>query len=159
VIIMATFYSPNGNPEVWQKKPDGYYTPEEWAALHPPSEPTFDELKEFKLQELVRSFDARITGAITVQPFGYVMQFNTDDSIKMQGAIDLMEITGQTVGYLTQANDVTVYDVPIDVMKNVLVQMMTAFAACHSRKQELRSAINDAETKEDLAAIEITWPV
>lgn len=44
---MATFYSPSGNPEVWEEKPDGYLTPEEWAALHPPPpapEPTTEEI-------------------------------------------------------------------------------------------------------------------
>ena len=43
---MATYYNPNGNPEVWDEKPDGYYTPEEWAELHPtppPLPPTRDE--------------------------------------------------------------------------------------------------------------------
>lgn len=33
-----TFYSPDGNAEMWDKKPKGYFTPEEWAAAHP--EPT-----------------------------------------------------------------------------------------------------------------------
>ena len=33
---MATYYSPTGNPEVWESKPDGYYTVEEWQAAHPP---------------------------------------------------------------------------------------------------------------------------
>ena len=33
---MANYYSPNGNFEVWDTKPDGYYTEEEWAELHPP---------------------------------------------------------------------------------------------------------------------------
>ena len=33
-----TFYSPSGNAEIWDKKPKGYFTPEEWAAAHP--EPT-----------------------------------------------------------------------------------------------------------------------
>ena len=32
---MPTFYSPDGNAEVWEAKPDGYYTVEEWEALHP----------------------------------------------------------------------------------------------------------------------------
>ncbi len=36
---MPTFYSPEGNPEVWAKKPAGYSTPEEWAAAHPAPEP------------------------------------------------------------------------------------------------------------------------
>lgn len=45
------YYSPSGNLEVWDKKPDGYYTEEEWAELHPapePPEPTTEE----KLAEL-----------------------------------------------------------------------------------------------------------
>lgn len=33
---MAKYYSPEGNIEVWDTKPDGYFTPEEWAELHPP---------------------------------------------------------------------------------------------------------------------------
>lgn len=34
---MAKYYSPSGNPEVWDAKPDGYYTEDEWAKLHPPA--------------------------------------------------------------------------------------------------------------------------
>ena len=40
------YYSPDGNIEVWDKKPDGYYTVEEWEAMHPAPpapEPTTDE--------------------------------------------------------------------------------------------------------------------
>jgi len=42
---MATYYNPNGNPEVRDTKPDGYYTPEEWQELHPyvPPVPTKEE--------------------------------------------------------------------------------------------------------------------
>ena len=36
---MATYISPTGNPEVWESKPDNYYTPEEWAKAHPQPEP------------------------------------------------------------------------------------------------------------------------
>ena len=46
---MAKFYSPSGNFEVWDTKPDGYYTEEEWAALHPapePPEPTTEEKRQ-----------------------------------------------------------------------------------------------------------------
>lgn len=44
--MAQTYYSPDGNPEVWDKKPEGYFTPEEWAELHPtppPPPPTRDE--------------------------------------------------------------------------------------------------------------------
>ena len=40
------YYSPSGNLEVWDTKPDGYYTEEEWAELHPAPpapEPTVEE--------------------------------------------------------------------------------------------------------------------
>lgn len=42
---MAKYYSPEGNPEVWDKKPQGYYTVEEWQELHPyvPPVPTKEE--------------------------------------------------------------------------------------------------------------------
>ena len=33
---MAKYYSPTGNLEVWDEKPQGYYTEEEWQELHPP---------------------------------------------------------------------------------------------------------------------------
>ena len=36
---MPVFYSPEGNPEIWAKKPDSYLTPEEWVAAHPAPDP------------------------------------------------------------------------------------------------------------------------
>ena len=155
---MATFYSPDGNAEVWTSKPDGYFTSDEWAALHPAPEPTLEEVRESKLSELAYSFNQRVSGSVTTS-LGYLMQFDTTDAIKMQGAIQLLGATGATEGYLTQADDTTVYNVPLDVMKVVLIEMLTAFAACHARKQELRAAIKAAETIEDLDAIKITWSV
>ena len=41
---MATYYSPAGNPEVWNEKPAGYFTPEEWEAAFPSPPPTPEEL-------------------------------------------------------------------------------------------------------------------
>lgn len=43
------YFSPAGNPEVWDEKPNNYYTPEEWAAAHPAPpqpEPTIEELQQ-----------------------------------------------------------------------------------------------------------------
>lgn len=115
-------------------------------------------LRQKKLAELASSFDIRVKGAFTTSQ-GYLMQFDTSDSIKMTGAIQLMETTGATEGYLTQANDATIYHVPLDVMKAVLVEMLSAYAACHAHKQELRTAISSALSAEELEAITISWPV
>lgn len=158
MIDMTTFYSPTGNPEVWASKPDGYFTPEEWAAAHPTPKPTLEEVRESKLSELAYSFNSRVSGSVTTTG-GYKMQFDTTDAIKMEGAIKLLEATGATEGYLTQANDETVYHVSLETMKAVLVEMLAAYAQCHARKQELRALINSAETAEDLDEIVISWPV
>lgn len=113
--------------------------------------------KSEKLASLDKSFDERIVG--TIDAHDYRMQFDISDSLKMQGAIQLLEATGATEGYLTLANDETVYHVPLEVMKAVLVDMLASYAACHARKQELRAAIKAAETVDDLEKVVITWPI
>ena len=42
---MPKYYSPDGNIEVWENKPQGYYTIEEWEEMHPPTPymPTVEE--------------------------------------------------------------------------------------------------------------------
>lgn len=117
-----------------------------------------DSAKQAKIAELGATFNDRVAGSFTTS-HGYLMQFDTSDSLKMQGAIQLLEATEQTEGYLTQANDETVYHVPLETMKAVLVEMLAAYAACHARKQELRALINAAETAEELDEIIISWPV
>jgi hypothetical protein len=54
---MGRFYSPDGNYEVWDTKPDGYYTLEEWKQLHPDPEPP-EPTKEEKLAQLDSQYDA-----------------------------------------------------------------------------------------------------
>ena len=51
---MAKYYSPAGNIEVWDEKPQGYYTVEEWKKMHPyiPPAPT----KEEQLAELTAEY-------------------------------------------------------------------------------------------------------
>ena len=117
-----------------------------------------DCAKHDKLVELGAAFNERVAGNFETSQ-GYLMQFDTSDAIKMQGAIQLLEAIGQTEGYLTQADDTTVYHVPLETMKAVLVEMLTSYAQCHARKQELRSLINSAETAKDLDEIVISWPV
>ena len=129
------------------------------GALLTEPEPTAKELKERKLTELASAFDARVSGStdITVGDTTYTMQFNRSDSLAVQGLIELMESTGQTTGYLTQADDTTVYDVPLEDIKAVLIGMLKAYAECHAKKQEYRSQINACTTKEELNAIEFVF--
>ena len=54
---MGKYYSPTGNYEVWDTKPDGYFTLEEWKALHPDPEPP-EPTKAEKLAALDAQYDA-----------------------------------------------------------------------------------------------------
>lgn len=57
---MPTYISPNGNPEVWETKPKGYFTPEEWQAAHPAPEPeplTPEQQAEQRRQEILAELD------------------------------------------------------------------------------------------------------
>lgn len=49
---MATFYSPDGNPEIWDEKPEGYFTQQEWDVAHPVPEPTLEEQASLLLQHV-----------------------------------------------------------------------------------------------------------
>ena len=51
---MATYYSPAGNPEVWDEKPEGYYTVEEWQEMHPPA--PYIPTKEEQLASLTAEY-------------------------------------------------------------------------------------------------------
>ena len=51
------YYSPDGNLEVWDTKPQGYFTEEEWAELHPAPEPQ-KPTKEEKLVALDTQYNA-----------------------------------------------------------------------------------------------------
>lgn len=111
-----------------------------------------------KLNELENSFDTRVSGSFTCSQ-GWPMQFNRSDTLAVEGAIQLLKATGQSTGYLTDAEDITHYNIPLETIETVKFEMLAAYAGCHARKQELRAAINAAQTAEELAAIELTWPV
>ena len=51
---MAKYYSPAGNIEVWDEKPQGYYTVEEWQEMHPYIPPT--PTKEEQIEELTLEY-------------------------------------------------------------------------------------------------------
>jgi len=65
---MATYIAPDGNPEVWAEKPEGYYTPEEFEALPeprpqpqapgPPPEPTPEQLRAARQVAIMARLDA-----------------------------------------------------------------------------------------------------
>jgi len=48
---MPTYISAEGNAEVWDEKPEGYFTNEEWLAAHPATEPEFNPGPAYERRE------------------------------------------------------------------------------------------------------------
>lgn len=114
------------------------------------------ELKQEKEFELNDKFTERVKGSFTTTE-GYKMQFNTDDSLKMFGAIQLLESSGVESGYITDADDITHYDIPLATMKSVQNQMLNKYAECHLLKQQYRALIEAASDQEALEDIEFEF--
>jgi len=58
---MPVFYSPSGNPEIWEVKPKDYYTPEEWELIRPPDPEPVPEPKYTDAQ--IRDFNIGLIDA------------------------------------------------------------------------------------------------
>jgi hypothetical protein len=74
------YYSPEGNIEVWDKKPDGYYTVEEWAELHPapePPEPTTEEKLETLDAQYHHDKDSLMQAYLNAMLYGDAEQMET----------------------------------------------------------------------------------
>ena len=132
--------------------------PEVVQAEPTPPQPSLDERKASKLLDLSAAFDAHVKGAFTTSQ-GYLMQFSPDDSLKVQGSILLMEESGERVGYLVQADNVLIPDVPLETIKKVFVEMLNAYSLCYTKKQEYRAVISACETVEELNSVVFQWPV
>lgn len=65
---MPVFYSPKGNPEIWNEKPDGYMTQEEWAAAHPAPEPEPEPLESIRSRKLAEINAAYQQAIATLTP-------------------------------------------------------------------------------------------
>ena len=65
---LATYYSPDGNPEVWEveaEKPEGYLSEADWLKAHPRTapEPSKEALEEY-VATIRRGIDQRSIAAI-----------------------------------------------------------------------------------------------
>ena len=70
-IMSNTYISPSGNSEIWNEKPAGYYTPEEWEEMNrpaPPEPPTLEEALTTKLGEIMAGYSAAFAPVKAMYP-------------------------------------------------------------------------------------------
>lgn len=64
---MLVFYSPEGNPEVWETKPDGYFTEQEWADHTKPTQEELEALEIARAQQESDQIILRSMKGATIQ--------------------------------------------------------------------------------------------
>ena len=112
----------------------------------------FEQARERKYDEISRSHKEHVAGSVMTS-LGFPMQFDMKDSIMVEGAIKIAQVNQAEAIYLTDAEDVTHYDIPLADAQTVLLEMSTAFAMAHAKKQVLRDDISKAQTQSALDRI------
>lgn len=144
---MPNFYSPTGNYEVWEKKPKGYFTLEEWQALN--AEPiillSLEELKEAKKAEIALArYHAEIAGVNGIRTDRESQSLITGAALKasMDSTYSCRWKTEAGFGTLTAAQIIAVADA-----------VRAHVQSCFDREADLCELIDAAENEADLQNI------
>ncbi len=106
-LVSNTYISPGGNPEIWNEKPSGYYTPDEWDGMHrpaPPVPPTLEEARTAALAALAtRRWQAETAG---IRVNGLDIPTDRESQSLITGAVagTLLD-PAQTVRWINAAGD------------------------------------------------------
>jgi len=148
---MPKFYSPTGNLEIWQEKPDGYFTAEEWAAEHPVpvTEISLEELKAAKKAEIANArYKAEIAG-ITFN--GTAIKTDRESQALITGAALKASMDPSYVcRWKTGSGFVSLSSSQIIAVADVVREYVQA---CFDREGDLCNLIDAAETEADLQNI------
>ena len=150
---MSSFYSPTGNLEIWQEKPDGYFTTEEWAELHPA--PTayisLEELKEAKKAEIAAArYETEIAG-VTFN--GLLIHTDRESRSLLTGtALKASVDPSYVCRWKTGSGFVSLSSSQIIAVADVVREYVQG---CFDREGDLCDLIDAAETEADLE--NITW--
>lgn len=147
---MPYFYSPNGNFEVWTEKPDGYFTAEEWAELHPAQvvEISLEALKEAKKTEIAAArYETEIAGVNGIRTDRESQSLITGAALK--ASMD----SNYSCRWKTEAGFVTLTAAQIIAVADAV---RAHVQGCFDREAELLPLIAAAATEADLQ--DINWP-
>lgn len=167
---MPNYYSPNGNLEVWNDKPNGYYDLEEWEILHP-NLVTLDELKAQKLQAIDQWTANKITGGFTSSASGEPVRYDSDKDtqLTMQGIAlnvhtaqfaekypDGCPVRGyQIVEGVAIASEKTIFMLTAEQVLAWCADLSIHIGTCKQEGWTKQAAVRAAASAEELDAIEL----
>lgn len=156
---MPTFFSPEGNPEIWAERPEGYLTEEEWVAAHPdpePEPPTLDEARASALARLNSAFAAAEASGKVMSSAGFVIDATERSNRDIEGLITSMEATS-TPETTFCAADNSFHTVTLEQLRTMRLEVIAYGQALYARKWELRAAIESAESVAEVQVVDINF--
>ena len=174
---MGNYYSPDGNYEVWDEKPEGYFTAEEWIELHPEPKPTLEELRTAALSRIDSATSAAILAGFGYEIGEEILHFfyNHDDQQNFSdtfNAIAMKKLMGvdslpDTIGWNgwrnhTNTNKGELVRLNLDV--DSFLELYTKGALAHKSYHmtihgERKKAIESAQSVEEINALLEEWSV
>ncbi len=148
---------------IWKHDRKAFGTPQtadEWAELGvtytetdvPEPEPTLDELKAQKLNELAQAFDAwREDGATLISSLGFEADADEKASADVGGLVTL----GESATFMDAHNQP--HALTLEQLKVLQKEIIQSGIAAYSTKWAYREAINTATTADALEAIHISF--
>lgn len=145
------FYSPKGNLEVWDEKPKGYYTIEEWAALHPPEPPKIEDVKANKIAEFKSRRDTEEVAPIEYN--GYTFDFDDKARERLRIAREALTDAGGegSIDWTTADNKRVTLTVADFAQINCVAALRSN--TLHVKYNQLKAEVEKAQTGEEVEKI------
>lgn len=113
--------------------------------------------KATRKTELLDAFNAKVKGRteISLHDNTIFMQFDESDCMKVRAAIDLMQYTNQSIGYLVDSDDNKIDNVSLNDMLSVYTEMLLAYNAAYSKFKNTLVLIENASTVSEVEAVSL----
>ena len=148
---MPNYYSPEGNFEVWNKKPKGYFTVEEWKTMHPPEPPKIEDVKSRKISEFKNKRDNEEVAPIAYN--GHTFDYDDKSRERMRIARDALTDAGgaDSIDWTTADNQRVTITIADFAQINALAALRSN--ALHIKYNQLKAQIEAAKTIEEVEAV------
>lgn len=151
---MPTFFSPEGNPEIWAQKPDGYMTPEEWDRANPAPEPEpepMETVKTRKMGEINSAYEQAIATLTPTYPDDERLTFDKQEQEARAWLADNSTST-PFVDALAAGRQMD----KAELVSRIIVKadaFAIASGSLTGQRQRYEDLLDIAKTTEDVAAI------
>jgi len=157
---MSSFFSPSGNYEVWEEKPIGYFTSEEWDELHPPElaeapeQASLEEVKLAKRQEINAERDRLEQGGFSFK--GNVFDSDQVSYTRLLGASQTAQTSvasGLPYGVEWTLQDNTICEMSAQDMIDIIPAFAVYSNTLHEKANLLKNQVADAISIEEVEII------